>query len=225
MTKSIKLILLVYLLFGLSVESISQVIQTAKDVNANFRSFRINPKTDGIKGTPFLYDEPPLATITLQDGKAYENLPFNILLEEDQVYIQTGGDGSDPFLVKNWTSITATGDEDRVFRQEVIQGRPKVVEILFENENGKYVAVHEKKLVQPSGTKDSYSGPKYETYRHNIKYFFLEGMNSVEIKVGTAGLKDLAGDRYGEVRNFMKAEKLKFDNPYDIRKIIDFLEG
>lgn len=225
MTKSIKLILLVYLIFGLSVESFSQVIQTGNDVQVNFRSFRINPKTDGIKGTPFLYDTPPLATITLKDGNTYENLPFNILLEKDQVYIQTDGDESDPFLVKNWTSITATGDEDRVFRQEVIQGQPKVVEILFENENGKYVAVHSKNLIQPTGSRDSYSGPQYETYRHNIKYFFLKGLKSTEIKAGTAGLKELAGDRYGDVRNFMKAEKLKFDNPYDIRKIIEFLEG
>jgi len=186
-------------------------------------TFRINPKSDGLKGTPFLFDIPPLGKIALDGGKDYSEIPFNILLEKNEVYIQTGGEDSEPLLLRNWKWIEIPGEEVRSFRIEYLQGKPQVVEILFEKEGEKYIASHKKTLVRPSSQRDGYSGPQYDTFRHDIKYFVLKGMQTTEIKTNSAGLKEWAGNRSEELKEFMKEKKLNPDNPLDMKKIITFL--
>lgn len=186
-------------------------------------TFRINPKSDGLKGTPFLFDTPPLGKIALDGGKDYSEIPFNILLEKNEVYIQTGGEDSEPLLLRNWKWIEIPGEEVRSFRIEYLQGKPQVVEILFEKEGEKYIASHKKTLVRPSSQRDGYSGPQYDTFRHDIKYFVLKGMQTTEIKTNSAGLKEWAGNRSEELKEFMKEKKLNPDNPLDMKKIITFL--
>ncbi|MCL6259796.1 hypothetical protein M3O96_11900 [Aquiflexum sp. TKW24L] len=186
-------------------------------------TFRINPKSDGLKGTPFLFDVPPLGKIGLDGGKDYSEIPFNILLEKNEVYIQTGGEDSEPLLLRNWKWIEIPGEEVRNFRIEYLQGKPQVVEILFEKEGEKYIASHKKTLIRPSSQRDGYSGPQYDTFRHDIKYFILKGMQTTEIKTNSAGLKEWAGNRNDELKEFLKENKLNPSDPVDIKKIITFL--
>lgn len=201
--------------------------QTSPSLNSQnqqyFGTFRINPKSDGLKGTPFLFDTPPLGKIALDGGKDYSEIPFNILLEKNEVYIQTGGEDSEPLLLRNWKWIEIPGEEVRSFRTEYLQGKPQVVEILFEKEGEKYIASHKKTLVRPSSQRDGYSGPQYDTFRHDIKYFVMKGMQTTEIKTNSAGLKEWAGNRSEELKEFMKEKKLNPDNILDMKKIITFL--
>ncbi len=202
----------------------SQAIQTIKSPENNYLgTFRLNPKSDGLKGTPFLFEEPPLGNISLSNGKLYEDIPFNILLEASKVYIQTGGDDSQPLELKNWDWIKVGEEEERLFRMEYISGKPQIVEILYENENGKYIALHTKSLVKATGTRDGYSGPQYDTYKAGIDFLHIIGMQLTEIKTNSSGLKDLAGDKYDDLKEFMKSKKIKPENPVDMRKILTFL--
>lgn len=186
-------------------------------------TFRINPKSDGLKGTPFLFDTPPLGKIALDGGKDYSEIPFNILLEKNEVYIQTGGEDSEPLLLRNWKWIEIPGEEVRSFRIEYLQGKPQVVEILFEKEGEKYIASHKKTLIRPSGQRDGYSGPQYDEFRHDIKYFKIKGMQSAEIKTNSSGLKEWAGNKNDELKEFIKENKLDPNQPLDMKKIISFI--
>jgi hypothetical protein len=201
--------------------------QTVPSLNNQYQqylgTFRINPKSDGLKGTPFLFDVPPLGKIGLDGGKDYSEIPFNILLEKNEVYIQTGGEDSEPLLLRNWKWIEIPGEEVRNFRIEYLQGKPQVVEILFETEREKYIAFHKKTLIRPSSQRDGYSGPQYDTFRHDIKYFILNGMQTTEIKTNSAGLKEWAGNRNEELKDFMKEKKLNPSDPVHMKKIISFL--
>lgn len=188
-------------------------------------TFRINAKSDGIKGTPFLFDVPPNGKIKLSGGKEYESIPFNILLDKNEVYIQTGGEDSDPLLLRNWETIVITEDSERLFRSEYVNGKPQVAEILFENQNEKYIALHTKTMIRATQQRDGYTGPQYDTFRHDIKYFQLKGIQTVEFKSNAAGLKELAGARYDLARDFIKKEKLKPDDPRDMSRILSYIFG
>ncbi|MCR9015877.1 hypothetical protein [Aquiflexum gelatinilyticum] len=202
----------------------SQAIQSLnKQYQDYLGTFRVNPKSDGLKGTPFLFDTPPLGKIALDGGKDYSEIPFNILLEKNEVYIQTGGEDSEPLLLRNWKWIEIPGEEVRSFRIEYLQGKPQVVEILFEKEGEKYIASHKKTLIRPSGQRDGYSGPQYDEFRHNIKYFKIKGMQSAEIKTNSSGLKEWAGNKNDELKEFIKENKLDPNQPLDMKKIISFI--
>lgn len=224
MKKSFKTVLLISIGMMIGFSAKSQAIQTLKSPeNQYLGTFRLNPKNDGLKGTPFLFEEPPLGNISLTNGKIYEEIPFNILLETSKVYIQTGGDDTQPLELKNWNWIKVGKEEERLFRMEYISGKPQIVEILYENEKEKFIAVHTKTLIQASGSRDGYSGPQYDTYRAGIDFLRIIGMQSSEIKTNSAGLKDLAGDKYDDLKDFMKSKKIRPENPTDMRKILIFL--
>ena len=219
-----KKLLVFILLLGPVSASFSQAIQTIRSPENKYTgTFRLNPKSDGVKGTPFLFDIPPMGNISLSNGNVHDQVPFNIFLETNTVYIQTGGEDSEPLPLKNWQWIR-TGDEDqRLFRMEYVLGKPQIAEILYEKGQEKYLALHSKNLMKPSGVRDGYTGPQYDTFRHEIKFMVLNGMQSAEFKTNTAGLKELAGDKYDDLRNYIKSEKLKPENPIDLRKILIFL--
>ena len=224
MKSAIPFLLFVFIGLGSIHPAKSQTVQTINGLQQQYLgTFRINPKSDGVMGTPFLFDIPPLGTIGLSGGKDYSEIPFNILLEKNEVYIQTGGEDSEPLLVRNWEWIEIPGEEKRSFKMEYLQGKPQLVEMLYEKDREKYIASHKKTLIRPSGQRDGYSGPQYDTFRHDIKYFKLEGMNTMEIKTNSAGLKEWAGNRNAELKEFMKEKKLNPDNPSDMKKIITFL--
>jgi hypothetical protein len=202
----------------------SQAIQTIRTPENQYTgTFRLNPKSDGVKGTPYLFEIPPMGNISLTNGNVHNQVPFNILLETNTVYIQTGGEDSEPLPLKNWQWIKIQGEHERLFKMEFVSGKSQLVEILFENKKGKYVALHSKTLVKPSGVRDGYTGPQYDTFKHDIKFLYLEGMQSYELKTNSSGLKELAGEKYNELKNFMKLEKLKPENPSELRKILIFL--
>lgn len=224
MKKRFLTLILVIVSLSCSQHVRSQAIQSLnKQYQDYLGTFRVNPKSDGLKGTPFLFDVPPLGKIGLEGGKDYSEIPFNILLEKNEVYIQTGGEDSEPLLLRNWEWIEIPGDEKRSFKIEYIQSKPQVVELLYEKEGEKYIASHKKTLVRPSGQRDGYSGPQYDEFRHDIKYFKIKGMQSTEIKTNSSGLKEWAGNKNDELKEFIKENKLDPNEPSDMKKIISFI--
>jgi hypothetical protein len=224
--KSVRLVGVVIFFIGLMLSEslIAQSISTVRSNDLDYgRAFRFNVKSDGVKGTPFLYDEPKSAKISLDGGKVYDNIPFNILPEKEEIYIQTGGKESDPLVLKNWIWLETLEEAPKLFRTEYIEGKQRIVEILFEKDQDKYVAVHSKYLVKPSNLKDGYTGPQYDTYKPETKFFKINGLQSVEFKGNASGLKDLSDNRYNELRDFIKSGKLKPENSEDMKKVLVFL--
>ena len=224
--KSVRLVGAVLLLLGmLGSESLfGQSISTVRSNDVDYgRAFRFNVKSDGVKGTPFLYDEPKSAKIALDGGKVYDNIPFNILPEKEEVFIQTGGEESDPLVLKNWNWLETLEDSPKLFRLEYIEGKQRIVEILYEKDSEKFVALHTKYLVKPSNLKDGYTGPQYDTYKPDVNFYKINGLQSIEFKGNTSGLKDLANNRHNELRDYIKSEKLKPENPDDMKKVLAFL--
>lgn len=185
--------------------------------------FRLNPKSDGVKGTPYLFENYQPAKISLVGGKVYDEIPFNILLEKGEVIIQSLEGEGNGIVLRNWEWIETAEQDPRLFRIEYVEGRPSFVEIIYENDKQKLVARHSKPLIRPTGQRDGYSGPQYDEYRHDIHYFWVRGLQSEELKINNQGLKLIAGDKLSDVREYIKTNKLKPDQPQDLKKIMKFL--
>ncbi|UJP64119.1 hypothetical protein [Mongoliitalea daihaiensis] len=187
------------------------------------RSFRLNPISVGIKGTPFLFERAALGTIVLSKGKVYEDIPFNINLDKGELFIQTEGVDSDPFLVRNWERVETVDSSPRIFTKERIGLKQEITEELWKDEGRKIVAVHRKTFIQPYVQRDGYSGPQYDEFRYDISYFQLEGMQSKEIKTTKSGLKTFAGSKDKAVQDLIKQERLKVEQPADFKRIVTFI--
>lgn len=211
------LLVSVQLTFAQSVTSFKQ-----NDIE-NGRAFRFNAKSDGVKGTPFLYDEPKSAKVSLKGGKVYENIPFNILPEKEEIYIQAGGSESEPLLLKNWEWLQTLDEEPKIFRLEYLEGKQRIVEILYENDKAKFVALHSKYLVEPTVLKDGYTGPQYDTYKQSTRYYKITGNSSKEFKANNAGIKELAGPKYREVMAFIKSNNIKADRPSGLKQVLEMI--
>lgn len=222
--KNHKILLCFALLFGNVFWSLAQDLQNQDKNYPLPGSFRLNAKSDGLKGTPYLFDDSQLGKISLPGGKVYDEIPFNILLEKNEVYIQMGGGENPPMVVKKWDWIETLEDNPRTFKTETIAGQPKVVELIYEKDKVKIIAIHSKTLVKNEVTRDGYSGPQYDTYRHNVQFYKMESVRSEELKLNNAGLKSIAGNRFEELKEYIKKEKLKPEEPQDLRRILIFLE-
>lgn len=207
-----------------SFESAAQSISTVRQNDLDYgRAFRFNKKSDGIKGTPFLYEEPPMAKVALSGGKVYDEIPVNILPEKEAVYIQIGDESTEPLVLRNWDWLTILGENSRTYRLEYIEGKQRIVEIMLENGKEKYVALHTKNLVKPTNLKDGYTGPQYDVYRPSTKFFIINGMSSEEFKGNSSGVKELAENRYNDVKNLIKDEKLKPERAEDMKRVLEFI--
>lgn len=207
-----------------SGDLIGQSISTLKQNDVDMgRAFRLNSKSDGVKGTPFLYEEAPKAKIALKGGKVYDDIPVNILLEEDEVYIQVGEMEDDPLLVKNWEWMETFEENPKLFKMVYLEGKERIVEILYENGREKYVALHKKNLIKPTNLKDGYTGPQYDTYRSDTKFYKVNGLSSEEFKGNNSSIKSIAGSKYNDVRSFIKENKIKTDQSAGMKKVLEYI--
>lgn len=216
-TLALGLVLLVDLTWSQSVSTLKQ-----NDIDYG-RAFRLNAKSDGVKGTPFLYDEPKSAKISLIGGKVYEDIPFNILPEKEEIYIQTGGVDSEPLVLKNWEWLQTLEEEPKLFRLEYLEGKQRIVEVLFEKDKEKFVAIHSKYLVEPTVLKDGYTGPQYDTYKQNTRFYRISGLSSKEFKSNNSSIKELAGPKFNEVNAFIKTNNIKADRASGMKQILEFI--
>ena len=87
MKKSFKTALLISIGMMMAFSAKSQAVQTIKSPDYEYSgTFRLNPKSDGLKGTPFLFEQPPLGNISLANGKIYEEIPFPVFDDLSAVF-------------------------------------------------------------------------------------------------------------------------------------------
>ncbi len=208
---------------ALLIGGMSMAFGQTTEYSSEQGSFRINSNSDGLKGTPYMFEVPQKGKISVAGGKIYEDIPFNILLEKNEVFIHMSGAENPPLAVKNWEWITTSEGNPRTFRKEIIEAQPKIVEILYESQSEKIVAVHRKVLVKPQRQKDGYSGSQYDTYQPTTKFLRLKGLQVEEVKFNTAGLKEISGDNFNNLKQYMKDENLDSKKPQDLRLILEFI--
>ena len=211
-------------LFWMGTASAQSFSRSVKPYEINYKmAFQPEIELEGIKGSPFLFEQSKTADIALSGGKMHTNIPFNILPEKDEVLILPGDIELDPLVIRNWEWIKTTDENPRLFRWENLEGKRRIVEVLYEKEGEKYVALHRKPLIPAPAFKDSYSGPLFDNFAQDTRYFVLNGLKSREIRTNSTGLKELAKEKNNALRDFIRTEKLKPEQSDHMKRILVFL--
>ncbi|WP_143960783.1 hypothetical protein [Litoribacter populi] len=216
----------VLLIFCLSVY-FSIFAQERADVNENeylfVTEYGKTSKSKGVKGTPFVFEEMVKGDIIMTDGKNYQNVSLNIYPKKAQVFIGEelpDGEGkSNKTIVMDNRKLdkVVLEDGDRIFRYLKIKDIYMIGEVLYEKEDEKLVAYHEKRFL-PAQV-EAYSINAYDVFQDVIKYFIVKDGQEHEVKKGSSGLKTISSDHWKTLRSYMKDSKLDFGNPADMRQV------
>jgi hypothetical protein len=183
--------------------------------------FGLMPKSSGTKGSPFIFDDMLRGDIIMANGKIYQGVYINILPEKAEVFIRSEEEENAKVVIienKKLEKIIYDGSE-RIFLPMEVAGKSQIAEVLADGEEGKFIAIHEKKFNKANVGGAYNAGPKYDTYQHVIRYFIIRESGEEEIKSGKTGLKTLAKDEWKNLQNFIKSNNLDMGNPMDMRKI------
>lgn len=183
--------------------------------------YGLMPKSKGTKGSPFVFDDMAKGDIIMTNGKIYQGVFINILPEKAEIFIRSEEkEDAKVVIVENRKVDKIIYDSpERTFVPMLLEGKTHIAEIIDDGENGKFIALHEKRFNKADVGGAYNAGPKYDTYQHVIRYIIINESGVEEIKNGKAGLKSLGKAEWKSLQNFVKSNNLDMGDPVDMRKI------
>lgn len=137
---------------------------------------------DGVRGTPLLFEEPQLSTITFKDNSQLERVPLNIDVVNNQIFINYNAKII-RMNAKRVQKITILNTR-RVFvnskNQDLAIEKNPYVELLAEGEVSLY-ALYSKRFTKADYQGAYSSGQSYDSYSEGPTLYYLKDKNG-EIK-------------------------------------------
>lgn len=199
--------------------------QTLIDLKDNYATYiGLQPKSEGVIGSPFLFDELKNARISMITGKVHDNVLVNILSERDELYVQIKPNNIVVPEISYIESILIK-DDSTVFQPFQLNNRRVYVQHLLEINGKDYIAYKEKKFVKATVGGAYNTGSKFDEYKEVISYFYIQDEEILEIKKNNSGLKLLAGENWEEARKFVKEKNIDFTDTDEIVQLILFIEN
>jgi hypothetical protein len=196
--------------------------QTLIDLRDNFATYiGLQPKSEGLIGTPFLFNDLREAQIKMITDKKYQNVRANILAEKGELYVEIKPNNIVVPDISYIESITFIEDST-VFIPFQINNKKSYAQKLLDSEGDLYVVFFEKKLVKANVGGAYNTGSKFDEYKEVITYFHFNDDIVTEIKKNNNGLKYLGGGDWKDVRDYVKNENIDFNIPSDMLKVIQF---
>lgn len=183
--------------------------------------YGLQPKSSGILGSPFIFDDMLKGDIVMKNGKHVQGIYINIFPEKAEIFIKGEEDEDAKVVVLDNKLINQViyPDTERTFSPMKVGGVNKIAEIIINNEREKLIALHEKKFIKAQVGGAYNPGPKYDSYEHIIRYFIISGESQKEIVKGKSGLKTLDADSWKTLMQFVKDNKLDMENTRDMKAI------
>lgn len=199
--------------------------QTFIDLKDNFATYiGLQPKSEGVVGTPFLFDDLRKAKVVMITGKVHDNVLANILPSRSELYVQISPNNIVVPEISYIESILFL--EDSLLFKPIESNKKAVFfQSILELNNKMYLAETEKKFVKANVGGAYNSGSKFDQYNEIITYYVLEDGNMMEIKKNNSGIKFLSGDNWKEARDFVKEQNIDYNNVSDMRKLFVFIES
>lgn len=196
--------------------------QTFMDMKDNQGTYvGLQPKSEGVKGTPLLFEEMVQAHIFLKNGKEHENIMINFYPEKAEVFIRLPNKNVVSPELNTIEKIVVNGTND-VYKPRQINDRVEIVQVLFEDEEEEFV-VHRYKKFQKATVGGAYNTTSnFDEYKDVIYYYLIKNGSREEIKQNNSGLKSLAGDDWKAARSYVKNNNLDWFKPSDALQIYLF---
>lgn len=224
-------ILISLFFIALSIPSFSQTAvgnsdgsQTFIDLKDNFATYiGLQPKSEGVIGSPFLFEDLKKAKVTMITGKTHDNVLANILPSQSELYVQIKPNN---IVVPEASYIESILfiEDSILFKPIRLNDRLMYAQSVFETNDKQFFALVEKKFVKANVGGAYNSGPKFDEYKEVISYYLLENSEITEIKKNNSGIKFLAGEKWKEAREFVNKQNIDFNIVSDMQKVFVFIE-
>ncbi len=148
--------------------------QTLIDTKDNFATYvGVNPKSEGIIGSPFLFEEMKNATVVMQTGKIHENILANIYFEKSELLVQLRPNYTVVPELSEIESITFL-DNNMVFKPAFLDGKWEYAYQLIQLPQKQVLATFEKRF-QKADVGGAYNyGSKFDQFKEILSYFIVQ---------------------------------------------------
>ncbi len=189
----------------------------------------------GVMGTPYLNDKWTMATITSLDGKKHENTPVMYNAHYDLMEAVVGKDT----LILNSRLITsvempvtdANGVRYITLKNGFSSASEKIestnfFEILYEGSDFTLMRKHYK-FLKPSDFNAAYNtGSKFDEFQMQTSTFVKTPDGEIQkVRTNRRDILRLMGDKSKQVEDFIKKEKLKYDDDAHLGRIFAYYES
>jgi hypothetical protein len=172
-----------------------------------------------IIGSPFFNVEYIEGTVTLTNGKIYENIPLKYNSLKDELYFKNPKDGSllsfivpvKEFELSGTTYISGLPAIDKFTNKSyyglLADGK---IKLLVKN----YTSIFEVKPYNSATTE--------KRYENNVSYYILNDGAMSRFKPSKKDFLILFQDKSSEIDSFLKKEKIDFKNNKDLAKVFGY---
>jgi len=179
------------------------------------------PKSSGTIGSAFIFDEMPKGDLMMANGKIYQGIYINIFPEKAEIFIRSEEKEDAKVVILDNKKVEKIIFEasERTFVPMKVEDKLHVAEIIVDGDEGKLVALHEKKFNKATVGGGYNSGPHYDSYQHIIRYYRFSEKGAEEIKSNKTGLKVLDSENWKTLQDYVKSNKLDLNDPVAMRKL------
>jgi hypothetical protein len=211
-----------FILAGIYVSAQNEMVNSAVNLSIAAQANNSLDKGHYIEGSPYLI------TDTLEGSFYQKNKPV-ILAKTRLNYFQSTFEYSfdkKTYLVDaNSTDSVVVNGKTYVYRKIEVNSRmlPRIVEVVERGKKGsiyKFTQVDLKSEVKASG----YVEPKPASYSWNEPVYLIEMGNQLITLTNFKKLTGVFPEKETVIKEFIKKNKIKKDNPSDLKKLLDFLD-
>lgn len=215
----------------------SQNQPTGYDAQANLRDLLLGKSDfvqtfttgyEGVRGTPNIFEDFMSGNIYFSNKTSISNISINydcyndhvMYSDQDKIYILNS---------QNIEYFTITGNEPEtsfLFKQVFLPSEKKIVFLhIIYNKKSILFKRYLKEFIEADYTGPYNANRRYDEYTDKEKYYIkLPDKEILQIKSSGKSLKEIFGDQYALIRDFIKKEKIDLKDENDLIQLVSYYD-
>jgi hypothetical protein len=188
---------------------------------------------EGIKGTPYLFNEWKKGNIYLIDNTYINDVSIKYNIYTDDILYLNSKSGDSLIIDRSLiNSFEITGDNSNnllLFKEISLRPYKKdkstFVKVLYDGKS-KFIVKYTKTFIK-ADYKGAYSaGRKYDEYIDDQQYYIMKDDNTpAKIKLNKKSVTKVLSDKDDKIKSYLNEHKLALDNEDDVERLLQYYDS
>jgi hypothetical protein len=188
---------------------------------------------EGIKGTPYLFNEWKKGNIYLIDNTYINDVSIKYNIYTDDILYLNSKSGDSLIIDRSLiNSFEITGDNSNnllLFKEISLRPYKKdkstFVKVLYDGKS-KFIVKYAKTFIK-ADYKGAYSaGRKYDEYIDDQQYYIMKDDNTpAKIKLNKKSVTKVLSDKDDKIKSYLNEHKLALDNEDDVERLLQYYDS
>jgi hypothetical protein len=188
---------------------------------------------EGIKGTPYLFNEWKKGNIYLMDNTYINDVSIKYNIYTDDILYLNSKSGDSLIIDRSLiNSFEITGDNSNnllLFKEISLRPYKKdkstFVKVLYDGKS-KFIVKYTKTFIK-ADYKGAYSaGRKYDEYIDDQQYYIMKDDNTpAKIKLNKKSVTKVLSDKDDKIKSYLNEHKLALDNEDDVERLLQYYDS